>query len=77
MENYFLKKHMENKTKYFYPDLNHKIKEFFHYKRLGLIDSGTYGKVFKVKNLKNKKLYACKEIKVSVKKRRIKFYCSS
>lgn len=73
MENYFLKKHMENKTKYFYPDLNHKIKEFFHYKRLGLIDSGTYGKVFKVKNLKNKKLYACKEIKVSVKKDGLNF----
>ena len=34
------------------------------YKRLELIDTGTYGKVFKIKNLKLKKLYACKEIKL-------------
>ena len=47
--------------------LNFKIATIdnFSYKRLGLIDSGTYGNVFKVKNCKFKKLYACKEIKLA------------
>jgi len=40
------------------------VKGNFSYKRLELIDSGTYGNVFKVKNHKFKKLYACKEIKL-------------
>ena len=48
-------------------------KNIFGYKRLGLIDSGTYGKVFKVRNFKFKKLYACKEIKLSEKKDGINF----
>lgn len=39
-----------------------KRKNFF-YKRLDLIDRGTYGKVFKVKSFKFGNLYACKEIK--------------
>jgi cell division cycle 2-like protein len=41
------------------------------YKRLGLIDQGTYGRVFRISRLRDKKIYACKEIKMEVKKNEI------
>jgi len=37
-------------------------KKLNFYERLGLIDTGTYGKVFRVRKKTNQKTYACKEI---------------
>jgi len=45
---------------YIRPKLYNQIPSF--YERLGLIDSGTYGKVFRIKKNTNQKTYACKEI---------------
>jgi cell division cycle 2-like protein len=45
-------------------------KNFNHrkfYQRLGMIDEGTYGRVFKARNYKDQKIYACKEIKIEYK----------
>ena len=58
---------LKKKSGFFSYKLEFIKNENLGYKRLGLIDSGTYGKVFKVKNLKFKKLYACKEIKLTRK----------
>ena len=43
------------------------------YQKISLIDVGSYGKVFKVKKIKNKKIYACKEIQTVY---RSDFFCS-
>ena len=58
---------LKKKSGFFSYKLEFIKNENLGYKRMGLIDSGTYGKVFKVKNLKFKKLYACKEIKLTRK----------
>lgn len=34
------------------------------YQKLGLIDEGTYGKVFRAKKINNKNIYACKKIQL-------------
>mmetsp|Transcript_46969 Transcript_46969/g.117694 ORF Transcript_46969/g.117694 Transcript_46969/m.117694 type:complete len:322 (-) Transcript_46969:4571-5536(-) len=38
-----------------------------YYKRLGLIDAGTYGKVFRARKISNTKIYACKKILIEYK----------
>nr|UXY87877.1 cyclin-dependent kinase-like 2 [Cryptomonas curvata] len=64
---------------FFYLFFKNENKNFFFknssfYQKIGLIDIGTYGKVFKVKKIKNKKIYACKEIQ---KVYNSNFFCSS
>ena len=68
------KKFHSQKMKGFYTSITEIINSNFLYKRLGLIDSGTYGKVFKVKNFKFKKIYACKEVKLTAKKDELNFF---
>jgi cell division cycle 2-like protein len=68
---------MFSKCEYF----NSKIKKYFQSKKgikkeknsflkLNLIDSGTYGKVFKIKKIVNNSFYACKEVKVGYGKKK-------
>nr|UXY87382.1 cyclin-dependent kinase-like 2 [Cryptomonas sp.] len=69
---YLQRKKINIKVKIFLLDLLkpnriNNIEEFrgnlqFSYQKTGLIDMGTYGKVFRAKKIKNKKIYACKEI---------------
>jgi cell division cycle 2-like protein len=57
--------------------LNKKIffkrKKSSNFIKLGLIDTGTYGKVFKIKKINTNSLYACKEIRIESKKKKLLF----
>ncbi len=67
---------MEKFLKSLFDNINKKIvlNDLFLYERAGFIDIGTYGKVFKIKKIKNKKTYACKEIQMIC---RSNFFCIS
>lgn len=71
-----LKKLNKKENNYFNPNFKNPLKKFYIYRRLGLIDSGTYGKVFKVKKPNLNKLYACKEVKL-LEKKSFKFHSAS
>ncbi len=68
-----LRKLNKKENNYFNPNFKNPIKKLYVYRRLGLIDSGTYGKVFKVKKPNLNKLYACKEVKLIEKKNHLNF----
>jgi cell division cycle 2-like protein len=72
----YLKTVKQNFLKLLFNNMNKKIvlNGLFLYEREGFIDIGTYGKVFKIKKIKNKKIYACKEIQMIY---RSNFFCIS
>nr|UXY88377.1 ER-derived vesicles protein ERV14 [Cryptomonas curvata] len=72
----YVKTLKQNFLKLLFNNKNKKIvlNGLFLYQREGFIDIGTYGKVFKIKKIKNKKTYACKEIQIIC---RSNFFCIS
>ena len=72
-ENFILKKPKKKEINLHNLYLKNLEKKNFFYQRISLIDSGTYGKVFKVKKPNFNKLYACKEIKLLEKKNNLNF----